>query len=213
LPITLKYLSQHLYSRVDKRMPLTDRELDGLKHERNIHQATGDNDLNQYLTFCNPLWNEHAWKVERGKGRDMEFKFPNGKVAQIEGKYSNSDYYYEKSWYYNCVIPRFTDPDATHIVVSNKPENLTKPQGASSILGSNNITVTTISELIPLLLQLLHTIPQPLLTNLYRPYHTTIDIDSRIVSNNPVIALLQEARRIKLWEESLLEHGIDPYNS
>jgi hypothetical protein len=48
------------------------------------------------------------------------------------------------------------------------------------------------------------------LTNNTNGYDNKIDIDNNVVSSNPVIALLQEARRIKLWEESLLEHGINP---
>jgi hypothetical protein len=44
--------------------------------------------------------------------------------------------------------------------------------------------------------------------NLYQ-HQTTIDIDNPIVSSNPVVALLQEARRLKKLRDSFKEHGID----
>jgi hypothetical protein len=50
----------------------------------------------------------------------------------------------------------------------------------------------------------------PTRTNNVYAYDNKIDIDNNVVSSNPVIALLQEARRIKLWEDSLLENGINP---
>jgi len=49
-------------------------------------------------------------------------------------------------------------------------------------------------------------------TNNVYAYSNKIDIDRHTVSSNPVIALLQEARRIKLWSESVREHGLNPDN-
>lgn len=49
-------------------------------------------------------------------------------------------------------------------------------------------------------------------TNNVYAYSNKMDIDRHTVSSNPVIALLQEARRIKLWSESVREHGLNPDN-
>jgi hypothetical protein len=94
--------------------------------------------------------------------------------------YHNQLFYTIKSAIQN-LINQHQKPQASQVSLSI-PSNTLTNYYSSSISSSNNTTT--------------------------KPTIPSIDIDSHIVSSNPVIALLQEARRRKKLEESLEENGV-----
>jgi hypothetical protein len=73
------------------------------------------------------------------------------------------------------------------------PDYSILPNTLTNYYSISNIEYSKQSSTIPSMIQ--STIP-------------TIDIDSHIVSSNPVVALLQEARRRKKLQDSFAEHGL-----
>jgi hypothetical protein len=185
------------------------------------------------ITFHNPI-ELHLWKRTKTLGVDLVIEVKNADgipyTLWIEESYQSHDYHYRKAWFLKCRAPRFRNVPKGRfnipIIVTNKPHNMFGIRPLAKKHGIRHIfNLTALIDFINRIrnLSFYHTI-HPILascssshtvdnrTNNVYAYDNKIDLDSSIVSSNPVIRLLQEVRRRKVWQESLLEHGINVHD-
>lgn len=215
---------------VTERMPRWKKQL-GFKGEQEDYYAFQDAGLNNYLVKHNPMNSFNDWCKTIQKGCDFVFKIGK-EIIKIESSTFGTDYNYHAEYFKGSRLPRLYSHEyeakpkgckknpfkITRIWLVNGVEHMLNYQRIKNYSARFNVLLLTITDTITLLVNAITNITNNHYTNNYNlnnnniphiAYANKIDIDSNIVSSNPVIALLQEARRIKLWTDSLREHGIN----
>lgn len=169
----------------------------GRQFEAEVQDKLRNAGLGDYVSYANPVDSLKAYKANITKGVDI-ILIIHGEVYLIECSSNSYDYPYHQSWFNHSRTPRFYPYPARKefhsIVCTNRPNNFRH-------IDSGTIQIVEPNTLIQLLKE-----------KLCSPNSVTvphIDVDSWILSSNPVIRLLQEARLLKKLSDSFKEHGLD----
>lgn len=143
--IRLKYISVTLNSRVESKVPtiktLDDYDSDqlGVLDEKGFNYEMGiyaelkplQKELGFKITYHNPE-KPHLWKRTKEHGIDFELEVKTRDNVTyhfyIEASYQSHDYYYRKSWFEKCRVPRFRNVKSNRfnikVILTNRPHNM-----------------------------------------------------------------------------------------